>query len=162
MTTEANTPTERPAQSLREQVRDMIASHLAGTYHCGRVWEAWSCGTMTQDDFSDVGDSDTPEELTEEIMALITAAEQKPAPVEYMPILGTPFAVRMDILDNDQAHRNHRQSLDKLRSRGGLGMAEAAAIADRRRWRNDRTEDAAAGIIKAAQLLAVEMPEVRA
>lgn len=58
----------------REVLVDLIAQHLSGTYHCLRVWEAWRVGTMTSDDFEDVGESDTPSELADEILQLIAAA----------------------------------------------------------------------------------------
>lgn len=66
--------------ALREKLIDMIAEHLSGTYRCLRVWEAWNFGTMSQDDFDDVGESDTPAELAAAILAaLATAAAAVPA-----------------------------------------------------------------------------------
>lgn len=55
--------------ALREKLIDLIAEHLSGTHHCTRVWEAWNVGTMSQDDFEDVGESDTPAELADAILA---------------------------------------------------------------------------------------------
>lgn len=70
--------------------------------------------------------------------------------VEYMPILGTPFAVRMDVLNEQQAKDNHGgQSLDMLRRRGGFSLCEAAAIAERRQWRQQKAEDAARALMAA-------------
>lgn len=57
------------------------------------------------------------------------------SPDGYMPIMGTGLAVRMSLLNEEWAQRNHGQSLVELRSRGGLAPCEAAAIADRRKWR---------------------------
>jgi hypothetical protein len=65
-----------------------------------------------------------------------------------MPILGTPFAVRMDALNEAQAQRNHGQSLARLAERGGLSLQEAHAVAERRAWRNERAEDAAEALHK--------------
>ena len=65
--------------ALREKLIDLIAEHLSGTYHCTRVWEAWNVGTMSQDDFEDVGESDTPAELADAILAEISTAAQPPA-----------------------------------------------------------------------------------
>lgn len=67
------------ADALRDKLTDIIADHLSGTYHCNRVWEAWSYGTMSQDDFEDVGESDTPAELADAIMAALSAAQEDPA-----------------------------------------------------------------------------------
>ena len=72
MTTDTNA-------ALREKLIDLIAEHLSGTYHCTRVWEAWNVGTMSQDDFEDVGESDTPAELADAILAEISTAAQPPA-----------------------------------------------------------------------------------
>jgi len=74
-----------------------------------------------------------------------------PKPTGYMPILGTPFAVRMDLLSEEQAQANHWQSLSRLRERGGLSMCEAAAIAERRRWREQKVSEAAEAIARLAQ-----------
>ena len=62
--------------ALREKLIDMIAEHLSGTYRCLRVWEAWNFGTMSQDDFDDVGESDTPPELADAILAALSTAAQ--------------------------------------------------------------------------------------
>lgn len=61
--------------ALREKLIDMIAEHLSGTYRCLRVWEAWNFGTMSQDDFDDVGESDTPPELADALRALAAYIE---------------------------------------------------------------------------------------
>lgn len=66
----------------------------------------------------------------------------------YMPILGTPFAVRMDTLNEAQAQRNHGQSLARLAERGGLSLQEAHAVAERRAWRNEPAEEAAEALHK--------------
>jgi hypothetical protein len=34
-----------------QKLRDAFAQALTGVYVCGRVWEAWQYGTMTEDDF---------------------------------------------------------------------------------------------------------------
>jgi hypothetical protein len=59
----------------RDALVDLIAKHLSGTYHCTRVWTAWGVGTMSQDDFADVGESDTPAEIADAIMALATTTK---------------------------------------------------------------------------------------
>lgn len=75
-------PSRAAVQSLdREALVELIAQHLSGTYHCGRVWAAWSVGTMSEDDFSDVGESDTPGEIADAIMAKFAAPGTAPAPV---------------------------------------------------------------------------------
>lgn len=67
---------EQVAQD-REALVDLIAQHLSGTYHCTRVWEAWRVGTMNQDDFEDVGESDTPAELADAILAQLSKGAAK-------------------------------------------------------------------------------------
>lgn len=66
---------ELEARPTIEQLEDTIRAGLAVTYHCGRVWSAWGVGTMSEDDFSPVDESDTPRELAESVMALFN---QKP------------------------------------------------------------------------------------
>ena len=60
----------------REALIDLISQALQGTYHCTRVWAAWNVGTMSQDDFEPVEESDTPAELADAILA---ALESPPA-----------------------------------------------------------------------------------
>lgn len=62
-----------------EQLTQLIADRLSGTYHCTRVWEAWRVGTMSQDDFEDVGESDTPAELAAEIVSLLATPPTPPS-----------------------------------------------------------------------------------
>lgn len=42
---------------------DAVAQALGDTYDCHRVWQAWGVGTMSQDDFSPVGED--PDRLAE-------------------------------------------------------------------------------------------------
>lgn len=62
--------------SKPESLTDLIAEHLSGTYHCHRVWSAWQVGTMSEDDFSDVGDSETPGEIAAAILKLVVLPER--------------------------------------------------------------------------------------
>lgn len=66
---------------------------------------------------------------------------------EWMPLLGTCLAVRMDFLHEDQAQKNHGQSLERLAQRGGLSPTEALAIAERREYKSK-------GLIEALKALA--------
>lgn len=54
---------------LREAIFDSLGSELVSTYDCTRVWEAWSVGTMGQNDFSPV--NDRLDEIVDAIMAAI-------------------------------------------------------------------------------------------
>ena len=67
--------------------------------------------------------------------------------ITYMPILGTPFAVLMDTLNEQQALTNHGQSLARLAERGGLSFTEASAIAQRRAWNNRESVKEAAQVL---------------
>lgn len=88
--------------------------------------------------------------LAKEIRGGAEAGKPQAEPVAWMPILGTPFAVRMDALNERQAMVNHGQTLKRLAERGGLGMDEASAIAERRRWHSQATADAAQAIAAVA------------
>lgn len=57
-----------------EALEDAIRSGLSCTYHCLRVWSAWSVGTMSEDDFEPVDESDTPREIAECVWAIFQAA----------------------------------------------------------------------------------------
>lgn len=68
-----------------DALADKIAECLRGTYHCNRVWEAWHVGTMSQDDFEPVDESETPREIAEEIAALLAPTPAQPAPTPAAP-----------------------------------------------------------------------------
>lgn len=73
-------PSGEPAADLRERLTDAIAAGLHGTYHCTRVWSAWQVGTMDENDFEPVDESDTPGELADAVLALIGTAPAAQAP----------------------------------------------------------------------------------
>lgn len=47
----------------REELRDKVANLLADDYACTRVWEAWQVGTMTQDDFEPLSETERADEI---------------------------------------------------------------------------------------------------
>ena len=57
----------------RDALIDAIAQGLHGTWHCTRVWEAWHVGTMSQDDFEPVDESDTPTAIADAVLSLLAA-----------------------------------------------------------------------------------------
>ena len=69
----------------RDALIDAIAQGLHGTWHCTRVWEAWHVGTMSQDDFEPVDESETPTEIADAVLALLAAAPaQAAAPIKTL------------------------------------------------------------------------------
>ena len=62
----------------RETLIDLIAEHLRDTYHCTRVWRAWQVGTMGEDDFCPVDESDTPVEIADAVLAALAAQPAEP------------------------------------------------------------------------------------
>lgn len=56
----------------REAIRDAVAQALGDTYDCTRVWSAWGVGTMSEDDFYPVAESE--ERLYEIVDAALMAA----------------------------------------------------------------------------------------
>jgi hypothetical protein len=58
-----------------EALEDAIRAGLSGTYHCTRVWEAWNVGTMSEEDFAPVDESDTPREIAAAVMALVAPSK---------------------------------------------------------------------------------------
>lgn len=51
-------PSELASLHENEEVRQAIAEGLRGLWGCGRVWSAWSVGTMGEDDFYAADESD--------------------------------------------------------------------------------------------------------
>lgn len=62
-------PSVAPEPPTREALAEIVRSHLTSTYHCTRVWEAWSVGTMTEDDFEPASESGMAEDIADAILA---------------------------------------------------------------------------------------------
>lgn len=109
----------------RETLVDLIAEQLSGTYHCTRVWNAWNVGTMSQDDFEAVDESDTPGEIADSIIAKFEAdPAQYVTPAEYPP-LPRPAWNAKTIRATEEAF-----SADQMRTyygQGRIGRAPAPA-----------------------------------
>jgi len=56
----------------RDKLLSIIHSHIDGDFTCLRVWSAWGYGTMTEDDFESLGETERAEELTEDILKLLS------------------------------------------------------------------------------------------
>lgn len=66
------TATSAPAEPLsREALLDIIGEHLTSLYACTRVWEAWSVGTMTADDFVPASETEFADDLAGSILAVL-------------------------------------------------------------------------------------------
>ena len=74
----------------RDALIDAIAQGLHGTWHCTRVWEAWHVGTMSQDDFEPVDESETPTEIADAVLALLAAPPTAQAQ-GWRPLIEAPF-----------------------------------------------------------------------
>ena len=60
--------------------------------------------------------------------------------IDYMPLHSTGLAMPMFMLNEEQAQRNHGQSLKRLAERGGLSPSEALANMEKRRWDSRYTD----------------------
>jgi hypothetical protein len=69
------------------------------------------------------------------------------------PALPLPWAIIEP--HREQAMRNHSQTLERLRERGGLSACEAVAILEDRRWRQ---MDPAAAFTRLAELVRTATP----
>lgn len=101
----ATQPPQAEAPSEREALIDLITRHLSGTYHCTRVWEAWRVGTMGEEDFGPVDESDTPAELADAILAALAtqqAVQGEPVALSTNPITARAQVVSMRIKARDK------------------------------------------------------------
>lgn len=55
-------------EETKQKFYDVVSNTLDGFLWCNRVWEAWSIGTMSQDDFSPAGDD--PDVIHEHAVAM--------------------------------------------------------------------------------------------
>jgi hypothetical protein len=46
------------SEPLKERLKDTLRDQLRDALYCTRVWDAWSVGTMSEDDFECLADSD--------------------------------------------------------------------------------------------------------
>src|SRR5690606_40716550 len=52
-----------------EELRQKVTEMLTGDYGCTRVWEAWQDGTMTEDDFVPLEETERVDEIVDLILA---------------------------------------------------------------------------------------------
>jgi hypothetical protein len=82
---QADAPVVAADEETRQRMRDAVAGALTGLYYCGRVWSAWSVGTMSEDDFSPADEDDN---IIENVTAAAIDALGRataPAPVCHAP-----------------------------------------------------------------------------
>jgi hypothetical protein len=117
-----------------ESVEDQVREILADTYACGRVWEAWSYGTMSQRDFSPAAEDD---DIVSDLVALLT-------PQGDDSVLGEVAAerARQDEKWGEQNHLDGTGPLEQpIAAIDGLieaGQAFAPAIRDAAKEVTDR------------------------
>lgn len=111
----ANKAEVEPVAIDRDAVRDAVADSMVDLYHCGRVWSAWSYGTMDESDFSPAAEDD-------DILDNITDAA-----IAAMGQLATPPATTgASTAEHEEILTLHRQlAAEKLRADQGWERAEA-------------------------------------
>lgn len=55
---------------MKEKIIEVLKNRLDDALFCTRVWEAWSYGTMTEDDFENISD-ESIEDIANDIMDII-------------------------------------------------------------------------------------------
>ena len=140
----------------RDALIDAIAQGLHGTWHCTRVWEAWHVGTMSQDDFEPVDESETPTEIADAVLALLAAQPAAQQGVAYAALPTSSHAGRVyeegfligtcPLYTADQLHA-FADATQTLRASNGQAPAGAAQAADsvqedaaRYRWLREGNE----------------------
>lgn len=89
----------------RESLIDLIEENLYGVYHCGRVWEAWHVGTMSQDDFTEARGSELAPDLADAIIAKFAASpEAAPAAMELEQFAASQQSLGVDTGDHWQLY----------------------------------------------------------
>lgn len=89
--------------------------------------------------------------------AVVGQVEPSVRPRAWMPVLGHPLAIPAALLDARQAMENHGQTLERLAERGGLSLDEAAAVAERRRWRKMTADESLAALKNAGMLRGIRV-----
>lgn len=58
---------------LLPAVTEVIANELSDSEAlvCNRVWEAWSYGTMSDDDFENASETDLPDEVAKAVLKVV-------------------------------------------------------------------------------------------
>lgn len=90
----ATAPTVQ-AHGDESALRDAVAESLRGNYYCGRVWSAWSVGTMREDDFSP---SEEVDESIDQVMDAIRPFLPQPTPPAAPSLTDAAF---LDWLDGE-------------------------------------------------------------
>lgn len=89
------------ADAVREIMREALAEQLNDLYYCGRVWEAWQVGTMTQDDFSIASEvDDIVDNFVNAAMYAIASTAQSTAQQDTAKLLKRASALLWEIPAN--------------------------------------------------------------
>lgn len=92
----APAPQAQPGVPTIKQIADIVREHLVGAYQCTRAWEAWTVGTMSQDDFYAAEEGSLAEDIAASIMSALVQATwaapiAAPAP-QAQPVAWAVFA----------------------------------------------------------------------
>jgi len=97
----ANNPTAKTYEEALEidqkPIRDALSRNLVGAYWCDRVWEGWQVGTMTEDDFSEIGCEDGDDGFEDLVNDLY-----KPLTLNRVLIALSGLACNLCLLDVDE------------------------------------------------------------
>lgn len=141
MTDERAEPVQRLSDAdLREKLHDALASELEyGAYDCTRVWEAWSVGTMSEDDFVPV--TERLDDIVSTVLSAIESALQPGwLPIESAPRDGSKILLAKYGWSNDAGDAVQgsdewkRRILDQTRRKYGLWWCVAGHWSAR--WNN--------------------------
>ncbi|GAG68898.1 unnamed protein product [marine sediment metagenome] len=58
-------------KDIKEHIENILTSNLVDSYFCTRVWDAWQCGTMTEEDFKEVNESESIADIVDELKTFI-------------------------------------------------------------------------------------------
>ncbi|MCP4393173.1 MAG: hypothetical protein GY804_02745 [Alphaproteobacteria bacterium] len=83
---------------LREKLKNILTSNLVDSYFCNRVWPAWSYGTMTEDDFEPVNETDNIYDIINEIEAITSVPKHETVEQWVERFKDMPGLISIDLL----------------------------------------------------------------
>lgn len=113
--------TDKLKQAARQALRDALAQALTSAYVCDRVWSAWSCGTMSEEDFTPASECD---ELLDELVA---AALSHPEPEAVQVPQGWRLVPEDPTQEILRRHSENTDGLDEYTARQDWHAMLAAA-----------------------------------
>ena len=108
-----------------ERLAEIIGNAVNGFWYCDRVWSAWGCGTMSENDFYPAeDDEDWVNETAEDVLKAIQEFQQQEIvelkeQIEALTSLNSRLTQKLSNLERVQPEKPKWETPDQYKARTG-------------------------------------------